>query len=136
MKKGKASRKRLITKDAIFHYVYGVLHDPIYREKYALNLRREFPHLPFYADFWQWAAWGEKLMDLHIGYETVEPWPLQRLDVPDTKSRQAGLPPKAMLKADKDAGLIILDSETQLNRHSQGRLGLQARQPLGPGMDS
>ena len=91
-----------------------MLHDPIYREKYALNLRREFPHLPFYADFWQWAAWGEKLMDLHIGYETVEPWPLQRVDVPDTKSRQAGLPPKAMLKADKDAGLIILDSETQL----------------------
>ena len=73
--KDKGKGKRSITKDAIFHYVYGVLHDPIYREKYALNLRREFPHLPFYADFWQWAAWGEKLMDLHIGYETVEPWP-------------------------------------------------------------
>lgn len=112
--KDKGKQKRSITKDAIFHYVYGVLHDPIYREKYALNLRREFPHLPFYADFWQWAAWGEKLMDLHIGYETVEPWPLQRLDVVDTKSRQAGLPPKAKLKADKDAGLIVLDSETQL----------------------
>jgi predicted helicase len=112
--KGRGKPKRLITKDAIFHYVYGVLHDPVYREKYALNLRREFPHLPFYADFWQWAAWGEKLMDLHIGYETVEPWPLHRVDVPDTKSRQAGLPPKAMLKADKDAGLIVLDSETQL----------------------
>ena len=112
--KGRGKQKRPITKDAIFHYVYGVLHDPVYREKYALNLRREFPRLPFYADFWPWAAWGEKLMDLHIGYETVEPWPLQRLEVPDTKSRQAGLPPKAMLKADKDAGLIILDSETQL----------------------
>ncbi len=64
-----------ITKDAIFHYVYGVLHDPIYREKYALNLKREFPRIPFYADFWRWADWGEKLMALHIGYETVEPWP-------------------------------------------------------------
>ena len=30
--------KRPITKDAIFCYVYGVLHDPIYREKYALDL--------------------------------------------------------------------------------------------------
>lgn len=112
--KDKGKQERPITKDAIFHYVYGVLHDPIYREKYALNLRREFPHLPFYAGFWQWAAWGEKLMDLHIGYETVEPWLLRRVDVPDTKSRQAGLSPKAMLKADKDAGLIVLDSETQL----------------------
>ena len=49
---------------------------PIYREKYALNLKREFPRIPFYADFWRWADWGEKLMALHIGYETVEPWPL------------------------------------------------------------
>lgn len=43
---------RRISKDAIFHYVYGVLHDPLYREKYALNLKREFPRIPFYADFW------------------------------------------------------------------------------------
>ena len=55
--------KRPITKDAIFHYVYGVLHDPIYREKYALNLKREFPRIPFYADFWRWADWGEALMN-------------------------------------------------------------------------
>ena len=63
---------RRITKKAIFHYVYGVLHDPVYREKYALNLRRELPRIPFYADFWQWADWGKALMDLHIGYETVD----------------------------------------------------------------
>ena len=106
--------KRPITKDAIFHYVYGILHDPIYREKYALNLKRDFPRIPFYADFWKWAEWGEKLMALHIGYETVEPWPLERIDAADEKSRKAGLAPKSMLKADKDAGFIQLDSETQL----------------------
>jgi predicted helicase len=112
--KGARTKKQSISKDAIFHYVYGVLHDSIYREKYALNLRREFPRIPFYADFWQWAAWGEKLMDLHIGYEKVKPWPLKRVDVTDAKSRRAGLPPKAKLKADKNVGLIILDSETKL----------------------
>src|SRR5262249_35274627 len=69
--------KELITKDAIFYYVYGVLHDPIYREKYALDLKREFPRIPFYSDFWEWAKWGEQLMALHTGYETVEPWPLE-----------------------------------------------------------
>jgi predicted helicase len=110
---GKES-KRPITKDAIFHYVYGVLHDPTYREKYALNLKREFPRIPFYAEFWRWADWGEQLMALHIGYETVEPWPLERVDTPDEKSRKAGLAPKAMLRANKDAGNIQLDSETQL----------------------
>lgn len=53
-------------------------------------------------------------MALHIGYEAIEPWPLQRTDKPDEKSRKAGLAPKAMLKANKDTGNIQLDSETQL----------------------
>jgi predicted helicase len=92
-----------------------VLHDPIYREKYTLNLKRDFPRIPFYADFWRWSDWGETLMSLHIGFETVEPWPLRRLDTPDERSRKAGLAPKVMLKAHKDIGVIQLDSETQLS---------------------
>ena len=104
-----------ITKDDIFHYVYGVLHDPVYRETYAINLKREFPRIPFYPDFAQWADWGKRLMELHIGYEEVEPWPLERLDTPDEKAIKAGVAPKAMLKADKDNGIIRLDSETQLS---------------------
>lgn len=105
---------RPITKEAIFHYVYAVLHDPLYREKYALNLRRELPRIPFYADFWRWAEWGRELMELHIGYESVSPWPLARTDVPDERARRAGLAPKTMLKADKAGGRIVLDGETTL----------------------
>lgn len=45
-----------ITKEAIFHYCYAVLHDPLYLEKYAQNLKREFPRIPLYTDFWQWTA--------------------------------------------------------------------------------
>lgn len=110
-----ADRKRPITKDAIFHYVYGVLHDPVYRETYAINLKRDLPRIPFYPDFWQWAAWGERLMDLHINYESVEPWPLERLDVPDEKAREADVAPKTILKADTDNGIIRLDAETTLS---------------------
>jgi predicted helicase len=106
--------RRPITKDAVFHYVYGVLHDPAYREKYALNLNREFPRIPFYTNFWRWADWGG-LMTLHIGYGTIQPWPCARIDVPDEKSRRAGLPPKPLLRADKLAGNIMLDTETQLS---------------------
>ncbi|MCC2609082.1 type ISP restriction/modification enzyme [Neorhizobium petrolearium] len=109
---GKAEK---ISKEDIFHYVYGVLHDPLYREKYALNLKREFPRIPFYPDFRAWADWGKRLMELHIGYETVEPWPLERLDTPDEKARAAGVSAKAILKADKEGGIIRLDSETQLS---------------------
>ena len=109
---GKAEK---ISKEDIFHYVYAVLHDPLYREKYALNLKREFPRIPFYPDFRAWADWGKRLMELHIGYETVEPWPLERLDTPNEKARAAGVSPKAILKADKEGGIIRLDSETQLS---------------------
>ncbi|MGX8011772.1 type ISP restriction/modification enzyme [Mesorhizobium sp. ORM8.1] len=101
--------------NSIFHYVYGVLHDPIYREKYALNLKREFPRIPFYSDFWCWAGWGKQLMELHINYESVEPWPLERLDSIDERARNAGVAPKAMLRADRDNGVIRLDTETQLS---------------------
>lgn len=111
----KTKGRRVLTRDDIFHYVYGVLHDPVYREIYAQNLKREFPRIPFYPDFWRWAGWGETLMSLHIGYESVEPWPLQRLDVPDEKARAAGVAPKTVLKADRDNGIIVLDSETQLS---------------------
>jgi predicted helicase len=112
---GRTMRTRPITKEAIFHYVYGMLHDPIYREKYAQNLKRESPRIPFYADFWQWADWGKELMDLHIGYEQVQGFMLKRVDQPDEKSRKAGVAPKAMLKADKVSNSIILDIETTLS---------------------
>ena len=112
---GRAKQSRSITKEAIFRYVYGVLHDPAYREEYAQNLKREFPRIPFYADFWQWADWGKELVDQHIGYEQAAPAKLTRTDIPDEKSLKAGVAPKAMLKADKATGSIVLDSETTLS---------------------
>ncbi|MBD3558741.1 N-6 DNA methylase, partial [Planktothrix sp. FACHB-1355] len=87
-----------ITKEDIFHYTYAVLHNPAYRQKYELNLKRDFPRLPFYDNFQQWVNWGKKLMDLHINYETVAPYPLKRIDLPIENNR---LTPKAKLKADK-----------------------------------
>ena len=53
-------------------------------------------------------------MDLHIGYESVAPAKLKRIDLPDEKAHEAGLSPKCILKADKDGGRIVVDSETTL----------------------
>jgi predicted helicase len=106
--------KHPITKDAIFDYVYGVFHDPAYRKKYALNLKRDYPRVPFYKDFWQWSDWGRELMNLHLNYESVEPWRLRRVDIEDRASREAGLPPKAILRAYIEEGIIKLNGETQL----------------------
>jgi len=101
-----------ISKLDIFHYTYAVLHNPAYRTKYELNLKREFPRLPFYNDFHQWVSWGKQLMDLHINYETVEPYSLKRIDLPLAEDRKST--PKAKLKADKTSGIILLDEVTTL----------------------
>ena len=98
-----------MTKEAIFHYVYAVLNNPAYRTKYDLNLKREYPRIPFYEDFKQWAAWGKALMDIHINYETVKPYNLKVITSGEIES------PKAKLKADKEAGVITLDENTILS---------------------
>jgi predicted helicase len=96
-------------KEDIFHYVYAVLHNPAYRQKYELNLKREFPRIPFYENFHQWAAWGKRLIDLHINYESIKPYPLQVVTATDVKPL-----PKPKLKADKESGVIFLDENTEL----------------------
>lgn len=101
-----------ITKLDIFHYTYAVLHNKLYREKYELNLKREFPRLPFYDDFHSLVNWGKQLMELHINYETVAPYPLKRIDLPLGKDRKTTS--KAKLKADKINQSIILDDVTTL----------------------
>jgi predicted helicase len=71
-----------ITKIAIFLYIYGLLHHPGYREKYAANLKRELPRLPMAADFWSFSKSGEKLADLHLNYEQQTPYPLKIIENP------------------------------------------------------
>lgn len=122
---------KTITKEDIFHYVYAVLHNPAYRKKYELNLKREFPRIPFYKDFWQWAKWGKQLMDLHINYEDAKPYSLKRTDIKlkEKKEKQKEFFPKVKepaqmfgikakirvkLKADKQNGTIEIDELTTL----------------------
>nr|WP_254435295.1 type ISP restriction/modification enzyme [Pandoraea communis] len=66
-----------ITKEDIFYYVYGVLHSPEYRERYAADLKKVLPRIPYAPDFKAFSQAGRKLADLHLNYETVEPWPVQ-----------------------------------------------------------
>lgn len=104
--------KKGMSKDAIFAYCYAVLHDPVYRETYAQNLKREFPRIPLYPDFAQWAAWGEALMAMHIGYEHVDPWPLERIET--SAKRAEGTHPKPVLRSNPELGSVVVDADTQL----------------------
>jgi hypothetical protein len=69
-----------ITREDVFYYVYGLLHSPDYRERFADNLGKELPRIPRVktaADFWAFSQAGRKLADLHLNYERVEPYPLK-----------------------------------------------------------
>lgn len=67
------------SKEDLFYYVYGILHSPNYRERFSDNLRKELPRIPAVKkadDFWAFCKAGRALADLHLNYETVEPYPL------------------------------------------------------------
>ncbi len=66
-----------ISKWDIFHYVYGLLHHPHYRKKYAANLKREIPRIPLVSGFWTLVKAGQQLADLHLNYENQPEYPLK-----------------------------------------------------------
>lgn len=65
-----------IAKEDIFYYIYALLHHPEYREKYAADLKKMLPRIPLVKGFWEYSRAGRALAELHLGYESVEPYPL------------------------------------------------------------
>jgi predicted helicase len=66
-----------ISKEDTFYYVYGLLHSPDYRQRFADNLSKELPRIPCVKaaeDFWHFSQAGRELAALHLDYETVEPF--------------------------------------------------------------
>ena len=68
-----------INKWDIFYFVYGLLHHPQYRTKYAANLKRELPRLPLVKDFSDLSTAGKRLADLHINYELQPEYELKKV---------------------------------------------------------
>ena len=101
------------------------------------------PACPLYHDFDTWAKMGRELLELHLGFETADPYPLERVDSipahpepveghgpshpahpepveghgpshPAHPEPVEGRPPRAILRADLDRGVITLDEQTTL----------------------
>jgi predicted helicase len=98
-----------ITKWDIFCYIYGLLHHPGYRDRYAENLKLNLPRIPLATDFAALADAGKRLARLHLDYEQLEPYPLQWIETPGVPlSYQVE---KMRLSKDKTA-LVVNDSLT------------------------
>jgi predicted helicase len=67
---------RDVSADDVFFYTYGLLHSPDYRSRYRADLKRQLPRIPIVTAFDHFVEAGRKLVDLHVGYEGVEPYPL------------------------------------------------------------
>ena len=72
-----------VTKWDIFHYVYGLLHHPTYRDRYQADLKRDLPHIPFAPDFRAFAEAGARLATIHVGYEEQPEFRLRQAETPD-----------------------------------------------------
>ncbi len=101
-----------VTKEDIFYYVYGFLHSPEYRDRYSSDLKKMIPRLPLVekpADFWAFSKAGRELAELHINYESVEPYPLnEEGKVANLKVEKMRYPSK------KDKTTIIYNSSLAL----------------------
>ena len=68
----------LVAREDIFHYIYGLLHSEDYRSRLRTNLAKELPRIPCVKPVEDYRAFrdaGKRLGELHVGYESVEPYP-------------------------------------------------------------
>ncbi len=97
-----------ITAEDIFAYTYAMLHDPAYQQRWEIELRREFPRVHFQTEFAEFVRLGRELLELHLGFESAEPYPLERRD------KGGVMPGRAILRVDKERDTITLDEQTTL----------------------
>ena len=65
-------------REDVFHYIYGLLHSEDYRSRFRANLSKELPRIPCVKHVDDYRAFrdaGKRLGELHVGYESVEPYP-------------------------------------------------------------
>ena len=104
-----------ITKDAIFDYGYGILHAPAWRERFANDLAKELPHIPFAPDFRAFAEAGRALAALHLGYACRE-YPLEAVAAHggEVLAEDCRIGERAMRFADDGKTMLIVNDRLRL----------------------
>ena len=109
-------RNTNITKDAIFDYVYGVLHAPDYRARFANDLAKDLPRVPKAPDFRAFAAAGRALAKLHLEYETCDEYPLKMELKPDNPQPEHFLLTRRKMRyADEEKTTLVVNDHVRLS---------------------
>ena len=105
-----------INKDDIFDYVYGILHAPDYRKRFANDLAKGLPRIPMAPDFHAFAEAGRALTELHLGYETCEEYLLDIVFAhsgePQPEHYKIGK--RAMKYADDERTVLIVNDHIRI----------------------
>ena len=119
-----------ISKDAIFAYVYGVLHAPDFRARFAHDLAKSLPRIPFAPDFQAFAQAGQALAALHLHYETGPQYPL----TPQVTGTGPLFTPRAMGLAGENSSVLVVNDPLAPGRYSPRGPPLPGQRPHAPGL--
>ena len=123
-----------ITRDTIFEYVYGVLHAPDYRARFADDLAKALPRIPFAPDFRAFADAGRALAELHLDYETGPEYPLVS-EVTDTSDQSPGqiFGSRSMRLVGQGGSVLVVNDRLRLSGipADAHRYEVNGRTPLG-----
>ncbi len=117
-----------ITKEDIFFYVYGLLHSPDYRERFADDLRKSLPRIPIVENVYDYVDFvrvGRKLAELHLNYESVPPCPdvlvsgLENAPDGDAEYDYFRIPEKMRFASKTDKSTIIYNGNIVLSNIPQ-----------------
>ena len=108
-------KDRGITKSAIFDYIYGVLHAPDFRARFANDLAKELPRIPFAPDFHAFADAGRALARLHLRYETCRRHPLEVASTAPNDATRFRLTKRRMRYLDAEKSRLAINDTTQLH---------------------
>ncbi|MDR1757922.1 MAG: hypothetical protein LBR51_03025, partial [Bacteroidales bacterium] len=106
--------------EEILAYIYAVLHSPIYREKYIEFLKTDFPAVPMTTDktfFRKYAAWGQRLVDLHLLNEQGIAGQARNDGIATGQARNDGKPDSDIrVSFDFEGDFVPVKTETADNR--------------------
>ncbi|WP_324282637.1 type ISP restriction/modification enzyme [Cyanobacterium aponinum UTEX 3221] len=115
----KIYKNKTITKEDIFYYVYGVLHSSEYKERFASDLKKMLPRIPYCEDFWAFSKAGKDLAYWHLNYEEIEPYPVEEIKKElflEDKDYQVEKMVFAKNKKEVDKTTIIYNSKITLSQ--------------------
>ncbi len=106
-----------ITADDLFYYTYAVLHHPGYKASWATELKKEPARIPYpqsNADFQAFAHAGRELAELHLEYETIDPFLLREVHTDRRRENRPDYYRVQKMALDPEKGELVFNANITL----------------------